>query len=81
MSKEALGSQECSPTSQNVSTVVFRGKKWKIHSQNISFVFFGISLVYFKISEVKFFRFDKIGEGYFFNKFILYEVDQKNSIL
>ena len=39
--------QECNPTSQNVSTVVFRGKKWKIHSHNISFVFFGISFVYF----------------------------------
>ena len=33
--KEALGTQECSPTSQNVSTVVFRGKKLKIHSHNI----------------------------------------------
>ena len=47
VSKEALGPQECSPTSQNVSNIVLMGKKWKIHSHNISFVFFGISFVYF----------------------------------
>ena len=46
VSKEALESQECSPSSQNVSTIVFRGKNWKIHWHNNFFVFF--SFLYFK---------------------------------
>ena len=29
VSKEALGPQECSPTSQSISTIIFRGKNGK----------------------------------------------------
>ena len=49
VSKEALGSQECSQLSYIFYKIVFRAKNWNILIPHFSFVFFRISFVYFTV--------------------------------